>query len=195
MAAPQRQEQAMALTKRQMRFVAEYPVDLNAAAAAVRAGYSPETARKIGYRLRHKPEIAEAIRAHDESFIQRAGISFERVLNQAACIVFADPRRFCHPDGSMKALHELDADSAAAVAVFVVDERPDGRRIVRVRLHDKMPALLLLGRHLEMARPQGPAAFGHDWSDAGEPGAGDGPGDSRADEVAAALKRRGRVLQ
>ncbi len=39
----------MALTPKQKRFVAEYLVDLNATAAAIRAGYSKKTAEAIGY--------------------------------------------------------------------------------------------------------------------------------------------------
>ena len=39
-----------ALTRKQERFVAEYLVDFNATAAAVRAGYSSHTADAIGMR-------------------------------------------------------------------------------------------------------------------------------------------------
>lgn len=38
----------MALTKKQKRFIEEYLLDLNATQAAIRAGYSPETAGAIG---------------------------------------------------------------------------------------------------------------------------------------------------
>lgn len=39
------------MTKKQERFVKEYLVDLNATQAAIRAGYSPKTARSAGSRL------------------------------------------------------------------------------------------------------------------------------------------------
>ena len=38
----------MGLTAKQSRFVEEYLVDLNATQAAIRAGYSPDSAREIG---------------------------------------------------------------------------------------------------------------------------------------------------
>ena len=38
----------MKLTPKQARFVQEYLIDLNAAQAAIRAGYSAKTARVIG---------------------------------------------------------------------------------------------------------------------------------------------------
>mgnify|MGYP003601758537 CR=1 FL=1 len=51
----------MTVTPRQAAFVGEYLIDLNASAAAVRAGYSQRRAQEIGYQLLHKPTVAEAI--------------------------------------------------------------------------------------------------------------------------------------
>lgn len=51
------------LTLKQELFVAEYLVDLNATQAAIRAGYSKKSARKIGEENRTKPDIAKAIQA------------------------------------------------------------------------------------------------------------------------------------
>lgn len=51
------------LTPKQSAFVAEYLIDLNAAAAARRAGYSERTADRTGYENLRKPEIAAAIEA------------------------------------------------------------------------------------------------------------------------------------
>jgi len=50
-------------TERQRRFVTEYIIDGNAAAAALRAGYSKKTARHIGYQLLQKPHIQDEIDA------------------------------------------------------------------------------------------------------------------------------------
>lgn len=49
------------MTKKQKRFVDEYLIDLNATQAAVRAGYSPNTAYSIGAENLKKPEIQNAI--------------------------------------------------------------------------------------------------------------------------------------
>lgn len=51
------------MTPKQRRFVEEYLVDLDAAAAARRAGYSERTARQIGYENLTKPDVAAAIAA------------------------------------------------------------------------------------------------------------------------------------
>ena len=44
------------MTKKQKRFCEEYLIDLNATQAAIRAGYSPETAYSIGQENLKKPE-------------------------------------------------------------------------------------------------------------------------------------------
>ena len=49
------------LTKKQKRFVQEYLIDLNATAAARRAGYSEKTARCIGNENLTKPAIKAEI--------------------------------------------------------------------------------------------------------------------------------------
>ena len=36
------------MTQKQKRFIEEYLIDLNATQAAIRAGYSPDTAKPIG---------------------------------------------------------------------------------------------------------------------------------------------------
>lgn len=49
------------MTKKQERFVQEYLIDMNATQAAIRAGYSKQTAYSIGQNLLKKLEIKEGI--------------------------------------------------------------------------------------------------------------------------------------
>ncbi len=49
------------MTAKQIRFCDEYLIDLNATQAAIRAGYSEKTARKIGSENLSKPDIREYI--------------------------------------------------------------------------------------------------------------------------------------
>jgi len=51
------------LTDKQKYFVAEYLIDSNAKQAAIRAGYSADSAESIGYELLHKTLVSEAIAA------------------------------------------------------------------------------------------------------------------------------------
>lgn len=55
------------MTKKQKRFADEYLIDLNATQAAIRAGYSPKTARQIGQEILTKPDIKSYV---DEQLAQ-----------------------------------------------------------------------------------------------------------------------------
>ena len=136
----------MSLTPREKRFVAEYAIDLNARAAARRAGYSETYARAA--KLMQRPDIRGAVAEHQAPLLERAGITAERVLREVVRIAFADPRKLVHPDGRPRAVQELDDDTAAAVASIQFYEKPNGHRLLRIRLNDKISALVLLARHL-----------------------------------------------
>ncbi|MFD1165208.1 terminase small subunit [Sphingobacterium daejeonense] len=82
----------MALTDKQQRFVEEYMVDLNATQAAIRAGYSQNTAHSIGAENLIKPEIQEAIQKRKQELSDQTGITAERVLKEYAKIAFSDIR-------------------------------------------------------------------------------------------------------
>lgn len=68
------------LTPKRQRFVEEYLVDLNASAAARRAGYSPARADAIGWDLLRNAEVAAAIAAARERLAERAGRSVDQVM-------------------------------------------------------------------------------------------------------------------
>jgi hypothetical protein len=96
----------MALTPKQRRFVEEYLVDLNGTQAAIRAGYSPRTARQIAAEYLTKPDIAIAVAEAQQAAIKRIHLSQEGVLETLAAWATADPRdliqhrrvccRFCY---------------------------------------------------------------------------------------------------
>jgi phage terminase small subunit len=142
-------------TKRQTRFVDEYMVDLNATRAAIRAGYSVETAYSIGHELLKKPEVAAAIAARQAERASRTSITADRVLQELARIGFADIRdivRWTAGDGiSSPELTVIDSSSLCAddaAAISEVSQAKDGS--IRVKLHDKRAALVDIGRHLGM---------------------------------------------
>lgn len=68
------------LTPKQERFVEEYLIDLNASAAARRAGYSEKSARDIGQQLIAKTHIQEAIAAKRSERSERTGITADEVV-------------------------------------------------------------------------------------------------------------------
>jgi phage terminase small subunit len=84
------------MTPKQQRFVEEYLIDLNATQAAIRAGYSADTARQIGSENLSKPDIADAIAEAAAKRAEQAGIDAAYVLRQAVklherCMQEVDP--------------------------------------------------------------------------------------------------------
>lgn len=73
---------AARLTDKQQRFVEEYLIDLNATKAAIRAGYSPQNADKIGSQLLGKTRVSEAIQAEKTARSERTEITQDYVLKK-----------------------------------------------------------------------------------------------------------------
>ncbi len=71
------------LTPKQQRFIDEYLIDLNATQAAIRAGYSPRTARAIACENLAKPNIQVAISEAKRERSEATKINAEWVLKQA----------------------------------------------------------------------------------------------------------------
>lgn len=69
------------LTPKQAAFAREYPIDLNATAAAKRAGYSERTAYSQGQRLLKNAEIQKAIQAAQAEAAERASVTVQDVLD------------------------------------------------------------------------------------------------------------------
>jgi phage terminase small subunit len=132
------------------RFVEEYLVDLNAAAAARRCGYPPKTAAARGCKLLYRKDVRAAVREAMAARAERTQITADRVLRELARIGFSDLRRVSEwgPKGvTLKSSAEVSDDAAAAVAWVSVGGRK-GTHAQRIRLHDKHRALTLLARHL-----------------------------------------------
>ena len=68
------------LTPKQERFVDEYLIDLNATAAAARAGYSEKNANKIGPELLGKTRITQALSERLKARQERTEITQDYVL-------------------------------------------------------------------------------------------------------------------
>lgn len=82
----------LGLTEKQQRFVDEYLVDLNATQAAIRAGYSADTAGAIGHENLKKPEIVLALAEARKAQQERTQITADRVVTELGMIAFADAR-------------------------------------------------------------------------------------------------------
>jgi hypothetical protein len=91
-------------------------------------------------------------------FSAAADITIERTLKEVARVAYADPGRLFNPDGSMKAIADMDADTRALIASVETTEEQgstgeDGQagstiRTRKVKLWDKNSALEKLLKHL-----------------------------------------------
>jgi phage terminase small subunit len=73
-------------------FVREYLVDLNQTQAAIRAGYSPASARQTASRLMATPAVAEAITKAMVERAQATAITADKVLERYWAIATANPQ-------------------------------------------------------------------------------------------------------
>ena len=147
------------LSKKHQLFVAEYLVDNNGTKAYIRAGYSPGGAAQGASKLLTNPKIIAAIAEKTEKRLTKLEITADRVLNELAKLAFLDPRKLFNPDGSLKAVTELDDDSAAAISGMDIEKLYEhfskgGAKnigtVTKVKLLDKGINLERLGRHLKL---------------------------------------------
>lgn len=149
------------LTPRQTQFVREYLVDLNATQAAIRAGYSPRTARRQASDLLAKPDIAAAVQAGQAARAERVQFSADEVLRELAILLRSDVRQFAvGNDGALMLAEGAPDDAWRAVAsvkhkileIPQKDGDPMFRREIEFRLWDKNAAIEKAMKHLGLLK-------------------------------------------
>ena len=130
---------------RERRFVEEYMIDLNACAAAQRAGYTYATARNAAEWINpehpKKPKLRQAIERLMAEQSRRTGVSADRVERELARIGFVNAADVIDvKTGRVRSDASRD-DLAAIMSITVKDG------VCEVRMQDKVQALKLLGMH------------------------------------------------
>ena len=133
------------MTKKQKRFVEEYLIDLNATQAAIRAGYSPDTAGSIGAENLKKPEISSAIARAMAERSKRTGINQDRVIRELARIGLAKITDIIDPE-TAKIKEDASEDDLACIQSVKIKPNEFGTER-EVKLYDKKSALVDLGKH------------------------------------------------
>lgn len=137
------------MTKKQKRFCEEYLIDLNATQAAIRAGYSPDTAKAIGCENLTKPDIRAHIDRAMAERSRRTGVNADRVIQELAKIAFVNATDVIDPKTATVKENALPEDTAAIQSVKVKTFGEDGLER-EIKMADKLKALEMLGRHLGM---------------------------------------------
>lgn len=156
----------MALTAKMKRFAEEYIVDLNAAQAAIRAGYSARTAKQIGQENLTKPDLQEYIQNLMDERSKRTEITADMVLREYAKLGFSNITDYLSVEQRLITIDTTEdgapiTDTVQVVRIFETDMVPEEKMRavaeikqtkegIALKLHDKKGALDSIARHLGM---------------------------------------------
>lgn len=162
-------EEKCELTEKQILFVAEYLIDFNATRAAMAVGYSKKTAHSIGWENLRKPAIQAEIKRQKELLANELGVTSQRVLLEYLKIAFADITQYLDfgqkevavmsafgpiKDENGKVLTKKvnhvtlkESDDIDGTLISEVRQSKDG---ISIKLHDKMKALEVLTKYLDL---------------------------------------------
>ena len=146
--APRLRKPPKKLTDRARRFAHEYPIDLNGAKAAERAGYSKGSARVTASRLLTNANVLEIIEQQADHRIRKLDLRAEDVLRRIMQMAGGDIRRLVDDHGRLRPLQDLDADVEVLIAGMKITE--DG--ITEIKITDRLKALALLMQHFDLLR-------------------------------------------
>jgi phage terminase small subunit len=146
-----------ALTPRQAAFVNEYLLDLNGTQAAIRAGYSPHTARSIAVEYLAKPDIAAAVARARAQRLSRVNLSADTILQEMSALALSNIKHYKITDeGEVELAEGAPPNAMAAIAAIdrTTTEKVDPKSgeitrtyNVKLKLWDKPNPLKLLGKH------------------------------------------------
>ena len=147
------------LKPKQALFIAEYMVDLNGKAAAIRAGWSPVVASRVAHELIHlNRKTSKAIKEALEARQARTGITADRILLEISNIAFGRATDVMDwgPGGVVLRDSSSLPHEVAALISEVSETKPTdgGGGSVKVKTYDRMKALEMLGRHLGIFQDQ-----------------------------------------
>lgn len=112
------------MTEKQKKFCIEYLKDLNATQAAIRAGFSKNSAAEIGYEYLRKPHIKKYIDLELDDVMQESKTQLKTRI-----------------------IKELKDVSFTGVGIDLIEK--DGV-VIDVRITDKLKAIDMLGKYLAM---------------------------------------------
>ncbi|HQK27159.1 MAG TPA: terminase small subunit [Smithellaceae bacterium] len=151
------------ITDRMKKFVDEYLIDFNATQAAIRAGYSPDTANEQGSQLLARPDIRELVAEGQKAIAERTQTFQDNAVDELKIVGFSDLADFLTvKEGGIveqKSFDQLTKEQTKCIKKIKQTVRTshssDGTILhqtatLEVELYDKLKALELLGRHLGM---------------------------------------------
>ncbi|WP_051937011.1 terminase small subunit [Erwinia sp. 9145] len=145
------------LAPMQAAFVLEYVKDRNGTQAAIRAGYSEDSASVTASRLLSKAKVRTAVNRQLQAAAERQLITADRVIAEMAAIGFSNFQDILDSRGDLTNVNDLPRQAAAAIKeirVKVTTRGDDDIEETTYKLHDKRAALTELMKHLQLFGPE-----------------------------------------
>lgn len=151
------------LTDKQRLFCLYYVKSFNATMAAIKAGYSKDTAYQIGHENLRKPEISAEIKRLKGRMQEDVYVSAIDVLNEYIKIAFSDITDFVSfgkreiqvdvdEDGNpvTSEVNYVDFNDSKVIDGTLISEVKQGRDGISIKLVDKMKALEKLEQYFDL---------------------------------------------
>jgi len=143
------------LNDRQEMFCKEYVVDFNGTQAAIRAGYSKNTANEQAAQNLTKLSIQARIKELIHERSEEVGITGKRIIDEFAKIAFSSIAHLHNTWISLKEFNDLTEDEKASIESIKTRTRTikenDGDveiEEIQIKLYDKQRALENLGKYI-----------------------------------------------
>lgn len=130
--------------------------------------------------VKNDPEVQERAVEIVRTRFAAAGVTAERTMVELARVAYSNAKDLFHPDGSLKAIHEMDDDTAATIVSIEVEDKADVEppkrkidkrfagweetdtsdpdfqptikpyKVVKLKRADKMAALSIFAKHFKI---------------------------------------------
>lgn len=145
------------LTPREQAFISYYLIDPNATQAARLAGYSPKTARQIGYENLTKPHILAEIKSRRATMLDALQMDADEIVTRLTRHARGNLGAFLDEEGrydlvTARANGDLDTLKKLKITETVTTEndKPVTTRKIELELHDVQGALLTLAKRFNL---------------------------------------------
>ena len=139
------------LSVRQERFCREYVIDGCGKRAYIRAGFAPKSAEVCASQLLRKPKVSARIAELQAEQARRLEFTADHVLRELIPLCMSNVADLIGDDGRLvEDLSGLPRGVTAAIESFRITRKPDGTVTVAVKLCNKIAALALAGKHVNV---------------------------------------------
>lgn len=129
------------LTEKQRLFCIYYMQSFNATQAAIKAGYSRDTAYQIGFENLRKPKIKEYLTELKELYAQDDYLETKRLLDRHKQIAFSDLRDYIDENGELKNLKNADGTLIKKITVRESSTSQGYSKSSSIELEDRSKSL------------------------------------------------------